>query len=258
MIRELSELLEIEVEAFSLHTGFPVLGRTARDPATLRFKIQAIACILETKDFLNVDMPGKVDGPQRAVKRKREESNYNPSKRSRSESSEEDAQARILLLETQIFESKKNYNNISTLIKLSQNGDKESTICLVASIALCRVFSRLMASGDFTKKPSTTEKESVVALWLHERYSEYKAILLQLLNSEASGSTALTLCMRMLKSEGAHLHNGQDYCFPTLFLRSILRTIFNPNCGDAVRREFCERYLKEYDDVRFHTFMAVE
>lgn len=173
-------------------------------------------------------MPGRVEGPGGAVKRKRVESRDKPSKRSRSESSEEDVQARVLLLETQIFESKKNYNNISTLIKLSRNEDEDPDVSLVASIALCRIFSRLMATGDFIKAQSTTEKESVVALWLRERYSEYRVVLLQLLNREASGSTALTLCLRMLKSEGTHLRNGQEYSFPSTFFKDILQSLLSP------------------------------
>lgn len=203
-------------------------------------------------------MPGRVEGSGEAVKRKRVISKHTPSKRARSESSEEDVQARILLLETQIFESKKNYNNISALIKLSRNEDEDPDVALVASIALCRIFSRLMASGDFIKAQSTTEKESVVALWLRERYSEYKVALLQLLNLEVSGSTALTLCMRMLKCEGTNLYNGQEYNFPSTFLRDILQNLLGPGCGDAMRREFHEKYLEEYDDIRFYTFAAVE
>jgi U3 small nucleolar RNA-associated protein 19 len=203
-------------------------------------------------------MPGRVEGSERAGKRKRVESTRKPSKRARSESNEEDAQARILSLETQIFESKKNYNSIITLIKLSRNEDDDPDVGLVSSIALCRIFSRLLASGDFTKTKSSTEKESVVTLWLRERYSEYKAVLLQFLDRESSGSTALTLCMRMLKSEGTHLLNGQDYNFPGSFLRDILRNLLSPDCGDAVRREFSEKYLKEYDDIRFYTFSAIE
>jgi U3 small nucleolar RNA-associated protein 19 len=212
----------------------------------------------EKNIIFNVDMPARVEGSGGAVKRKRVESRDKPSKRARSESSEEDVQARILLLETQIFESKKNYNNISTLIKLLRNEDGDPDVSLVASIALCRIFSCLMASGDFIKAQSTTEKESVVALWLRERYSEYKVALLQLLNLEALGSTALTLCMWMLKSEGTHLRNGQEYNFPSTFLRDILQILFGPGCGDAMRREFNEKYLEEYDDIRFFTFTAVE
>jgi U3 small nucleolar RNA-associated protein 19 len=203
-------------------------------------------------------MPGRVDGSEGPIKRKRTESNHRPLKRARSESSDEDVQARILLLENQIFESRKNYNNISTLIKLSRDGINSSGVSVISSIALCRIFSRLLASGDLTKTPDATEKESVVTLWLRERYLEYKAILVQLLNREDSGPTALTLCMRMLKSEGTYLRNEQDYCFPTVFLKNIIQRLMSANCGEAIRNEFAGKYLEEYDDIRFYSFAAVE
>lgn len=212
----------------------------------------------KTNLFFNVTMPGRVNGSQGLLKRKRVESEHRPSKRARSESSEEDVQARILMLETQIFESKKNYNNISTLIKLSRNEEEDQDVSFVSSIALCRIFSRLLASGDFTKAQGATEKESMVTLWLRERYVEYKAALIKLLNREGSGSTALTLCMRMLKSEGTHLRNGQEYSFPTIFLKDIVQSLLSPNCGDSLRRAFGEKYLSEYDDIRFYTFSAIE
>jgi U3 small nucleolar RNA-associated protein 19 len=208
--------------------------------------------------LFKIIMPGAVNGSEGLTKRKRVESKNRPSKRTRSESSEEDVQSRILLLETQVFESKKNYNNISTLIQLSRNRDDDIDVSLVSSIALCRIFSRLLASGDLTKVRATTEKESVVTLWLRERYSEYKAVLIQLLNRDGSESTALTLCMRMLKNEGTHLRNGQEYSFPTLFLKDIVQSILSPDGRDSIRREFIGKYLEEYDDVRFYTFAAIE
>lgn len=257
MIRELSGLLPIDVEANSRFVLLELAG--TRDSADVKIRRSINKSSLESNNlYLNFDMPGRVDSLEGAGKRKRAVSKHKPSKRARSESSEDDTQARILLLETKVLESKKNYNNISTLIKLSQNGDGDLSICLVASIALCRVFTRLMATGEFIKKPNTTEKETVVTLWLRERYSEFKDVLLQLLNQEASGSTALILCMRMLKSEGTYLCNGQDYSFPSTFLRDILRNILGPDCGDTIRREFSEKYLGEYDDIRFYTFAGIE
>jgi U3 small nucleolar RNA-associated protein 19 len=206
----------------------------------------------------HIDMPGVVKGAEGAGKRKRSELKHKPIKRARSESSEEDVQARILLLENQIFESKKNYNNISTLIKLVRAEGEESDVSIVASIALCRIFTRLLATGELAKPQAGTEKDSVVSLWLRERYSEYKTALVRLLGQKDSGSTVLTLCMRMLKSEGSHLKNGQDYSFPVLFLNEILKKLVAPNTTESVRDEFSQKYLEEYDDIRFYTFGAIE
>ena len=205
-----------------------------------------------------VNMPGVTGDSASAVKRKRASSDNRPSKRARSESSEEDVQAQILLLESEIFEAKKNYNNVARLIKIlrDENEDPESSV--VAAISLCRVFVRLMASGDMARKQASSEKDVVVIKWLKERYSEYKSALLLLLGEEGLESTALTLCMRLLKSEGEHLLHGQDYSFPTSFLTEIVQVILGPDSSEAIRAEFGAKYVEEYDDIRFYTFKAVK
>lgn len=203
-------------------------------------------------------MPALIDGSSGAGKRKRVLSKNAPSKRARSEDSEDDAQARILLLESEIFESKKHYNNISTLIQLLGITEDSDDDALIAAIALCRVFTRLLAAGDLTKKQSTTEKEAVVIQWLKERFLEYKTALLLFLSRESLGPTALTLCMRILKTEGTHILNGQEYNFPAIFLTDIIRALLNAEVSDDLRHEFSEKYVEEYDDIRFYTFESIE
>jgi len=200
-------------------------------------------------------MPAVLDAKATASKRKRSNVEKRPSKRVRSESDDEDAQAEILLLENEIFESKKHYNNIAKLIKILKDVDSEGSI--VAAISLCRIFTRLMASGDLVKNKSTSEKEAVVIQWLRERYSEYKQALLVLLQQDGAGSTVLTLAMRTLKSEGTHLLNGQDYCFPAVFLADILRALLRAQIDPAVRQEFSEKYVEENDDIRFYTYESL-
>jgi U3 small nucleolar RNA-associated protein 19 len=191
-------------------------------------------------------------------KRKRISSTEKPSKRARSESSEEDAQAQILLLENETFESKKNYNNIAKLIKILRDDNEDADNSVVAAISLCRVFVRLMTSGEMAKKQGSTEKEAVVVKWLKERYSEYKISLLLFLGEEGVDATALTLCMRLLKTEGEHLRNTQDYNFPTSFLTEIIQVLLQPDGGEAVRAEFGNKYVEEYDDIRFYTFKSIK
>jgi U3 small nucleolar RNA-associated protein 19 len=198
-------------------------------------------------------MRSTIDNLGKPAKRKRNTSETKPSKRARSESSEEDVQAQILLLETEIFESKKNYNNITALIKLLRDDGEDAENSVVAAISLCRVFTRLMVSGDMAKREGTSEKEAVVVEWLRERYSEYKMAILALLGEEAISSTALSLCMRLLKTEGQHLHNSKEYNFPTKFLMAIVRVLLKPGSDGSTRKEFSEKYVEESDDVRFYT-----
>jgi U3 small nucleolar RNA-associated protein 19 len=207
---------------------------------------------------IEANMPSTIDASGKSAKRKRKASEAKSSKRARSESGEEDVQAQILLLETEVFESKKNYNNITALIKLLRDDDEDIDNSIVASISLCRVFTRLMVSGEMTKREETTEKEAVVIKWLRERYSEYKITLLTFLGEEGISSTALTLCMRLLKTEGQHLHNSEEYNFPTKLLTDIVRVLLRPGSGGDTRKEFSEKYVEENDDVRFYTLEAVE
>jgi U3 small nucleolar RNA-associated protein 19 len=201
-------------------------------------------------------MPGAVGDTSHSAKRKRVSSDEKSSKLARSESSDEDDQAQILLLESEIFESRKNYNNVAKLIKILNTKDGDDSV--VAAISLCRVFMRFMISGELEKKKGSTEKDLVVIKWLGERYSEYKTALLTLLGEESIGNTALELCMRLLRTEGERLRNGQDYNFPTVFLTQIVQVLLKPETKENARKEFSEKFVEEYDDIRFYTFEAIE
>lgn len=206
-------------------------------------------------------MPAAVTGLNQSVKRKRTSSEKKPVKRARSESPDdsegEDGQAQILLLETEIFESKKHYNNIATLVNILGTQSEETDNSVLAAISLCRVFTRLMVSGDMVRKQGASEKDVVVLKWLKEQYTQYKAGLVGMLAYEGVASTALTLCMRLLKTEGEHMR-GQEYSFPTTFLSDMMR-VFLTEAGDAsTRAEFSEKFVEEYDDIRFYTLEALE
>ena len=202
-------------------------------------------------------MPGTVGDSSRPTKRKRAPSGKQPSKRIRSESSEENVQDEILLLENEIFESRKNYNNIAKLIKILRDDRKVTDESVVAAISLCRVFMRFMISGELEKKKGSTERDAVILKWLRERYSEYKTALLALMEAEEIGNTALEICMKLLKTEGEHLRNGQDYVFPTGFLTEIVQVLLKPETDEDARKEFSEKYVEENDDIRFYTFEAI-
>ena len=205
-------------------------------------------------------MPGTVREPGRSTKRKRVSVPARPSKRPRSESvsTDQDDQSQVLLLENEIFESKKNYNNVATLIAILKDEDEDPEKSVVAAISLCRVFTRLMICGDMSKGKETSEKDGVVIRWLKERYSEYKSALLVLLGEDGINTTVLTLCLRLLKSEGQHLQNGQDYNFPASFLTDIVQVLLDPESDGSARKEFSEAYAEENDDIRFYTFEAIE
>ncbi|KAH6606467.1 ccaat-binding factor [Trichoderma cornu-damae] len=180
-------------------------------------------------------------------------------KRRRSSSGEaEDPSAKILLMEQGILESKKNYNNIASLLSIArryEDGEDEPTL---AAVALCRIFLRLLAQGSLVAKKSLSEKDAVVVSWLKDQFSQYKSLLQDMLRDEEDlAVTALTLCMRALKAEGEHLYDKEEYTFPQAFLESIVAVLITSD-SDEVRKAFLESYVEEYDDIRYYTFKSVK
>lgn len=199
------------------------------------------------------------DGAQRS-KRKRPADGEVPQKRPRSESSDdegEDPKTEILLMEQGILESKKNYNDISILIETAKDYENETEASLLASVALCRVFIRLLAQGSLTLGRGLSEREGVVVRWLRDQLSSYKAVLLELLKTDEFSETALTLCMRILKAEGEHMSNKEDYTFPHVFFQNIVSALLEAE-DDGVRQTYMEEYAEGFDDMRYFTFKSIK
>lgn len=214
-------------------------------------------------------MPAAVGG-RKASKRKRTDTNEPPKKRARSHSSSsdrsqaagdgdnDDRKPKILLLETAILESKRNYNNITTLLHIARDQNKDEDAALLATVALCRVFIRLLAAGSLLRKNNSAEKDVILVHWLRDRLAEYNEVLLSFLTSDDHALTALTLSMRLLKAHGQYPYReGDDHSFPKVLLRDIVAAMCRPG-ADPVRREFVEKFVDEYDDIRLYTFKAIQ
>lgn len=208
-------------------------------------------------------MPAAVDA--KPLKRKRPSATKErPQKRARSETpsssdqDDDDPQVDILLLETAILESRKNYNNITTLINIARDIDRDEERALLAVVALCRVFIRLLSAGSLRRKKGLSEKDVTVVHWLRDRLAEYHQVLIALFRQEGAAMTALTLAMRLLKAQGQNPQNDKDeYNFPKAFLRDIVAALCRPEVDSEVRQEYIEKFVDEFDDIRFYTFKAV-
>lgn len=208
-------------------------------------------------------MPSVAQG--KIVKRKRPVAKEAPRKRARSESEsgsgssdDEDPQAEILLLESAILESKKHYNNITTLIEIARNQEEDGEKALVAAVSLCRVFIRLLAAGNLLRKKNLPEKEVVVVHWLRDRLLEYHEVLSSIFGKEEQAMTALTLSMRLLKAEGQYPQSDkEEYNFPKVFLTQIVGAMSQSGVDETVRKEFVDKFVDEFDDIRLFTFKAI-
>ncbi|KAH9879342.1 hypothetical protein J1614_002781, partial [Plenodomus biglobosus] len=212
--------------------------------------------------------PGNMAGPKAAttagVKRKRDpskpERRESKSKSRRKSPSDEgdDVQTDIALLEAKILESRKHYNNIATLLQLATQSGAENDAPILAAVALCRVFSRLLAVGDMVKPKGMGETEAVVVSWLKERYRDFLDALLDgFLPSEhpSKQSVALTLVMRLVKEESKA---DKDYKLKNGPLPRLIHILLSLPLDDLNRDEFAEKYFKQFDDIRFQTFQTIK
>jgi U3 small nucleolar RNA-associated protein 19 len=168
-----------------------------------------------------------------------------------------DPQATILQLEAQILESRRHYNNLATLLQLAKEHETENETAILAAVALCRVFSRLLSGGDMVKSKGMPESEVVIVQWLKERYREYQSILIEHYmrrGSPPTQSVGLTLIMRLVKEES----KGQkEYNWKHGPLSRIVETILFLPEEEGLTEEFAEKYFKPFDDIRFYTFQII-
>ncbi|KAF8426320.1 CBF/Mak21 family-domain-containing protein [Tirmania nivea] len=164
-------------------------------------------------------------------------------------------QSHILELEELIIESPRNYNHIVTLLTSLQDFASPS-LGITSAVSLCRTFCRLLAIGRMKKKDTDNPAEAKLLVWLKERYKDYLKELGALLGSGEVfyQTTALTLLMKLVKEEGAHLKGpGDDYFFPHDLMARIANGILYTDFSEdaTLRDEFVQKWLDEYHDVRY-------
>ena len=204
-------------------------------------------------------MPGLVNGSRTGKKRKSigdvPDTSRDEKILAQKSSQNTDRHGDILQLEKKILESRTNLNNITTLIKYcNKSGDPEERD-LVAAVALCRVFCRLMARSNLDASPVSSENEATIVEWLKERYQDYKLTLLKILVQKDTTRqfTALTLIMRLTKEETTHLNAMDDTVWRRGVFAEFLRALVEVDDGEQIRAEFVETYVEKFDDVRYYT-----
>ncbi|KAL9586289.1 MAG: hypothetical protein Q9212_001007 [Teloschistes hypoglaucus] len=212
-------------------------------------------------------MPAAVAEPtsERRRKRKAVEADQSTAPKPKLRKTEKDGprsagiEEEILLLESQILESRKHYNSIVTLLRHVQVGNGQNQASITAAVALCRVFCRLIALGSLSKSEEAPRSEITIVQWLRGQLEAYKKLLLSLLSMAdlVVSSTALILLMRLLKSETESLNQASDDNWRNGTLRSVVSRLIAADTADAIREEFADKYLQPFDDVRYFTFACL-
>lgn len=164
----------------------------------------------------------------------------------------------ILLLESKILESRKNYNDISQLIGHLHTENDE--IQSLAAVALCRVFCRLLAAGTLTNnnEPSDgrSQTDRTVSQWLLERLKETYTQLFQMLKEDnpTKQATTLTISMQLLREQAKHYHRSNFTEWSRNAFQDMMETLMAEDAPLAAAGGFAETFASKYDDIRYHAF----
>lgn len=161
----------------------------------------------------------------------------------------DDQEERILQLEAQVLESRKHYNNIAALLSLAKSGSDTSVL---ARVAICRIYCRLLAAGSLKVIGGAAESELVIVRWLKARLDEYLELVLA---ASQLNSTTLTLVMRLVKEEIKE--EGTSAWENGIFPRLTQALLTSGSSTEALRAEYNLKYFQEYDDVRFQTLGCI-
>jgi len=209
-------------------------------------------------------MPTPINGSETARKRRSRGEHSEGTKKRRMVAQDSspglNIEDEILALEGKILESRSNYNSIQTLLEYVRApciGVDSNDV--LAAVALCRVFCRLMAAGNLTKSQRNSDNEVIIVQWLRERLKEYENDLLRMLfvGDVARHSTALTLLMRLVIDEASHLNKSEEGIWRDGLFPKIVLTMVENNVASQITLEFVGKYLKKHADIRYHTFASL-
>jgi U3 small nucleolar RNA-associated protein 19 len=175
------------------------------------------------------------------TKRRREQTTGNDSELDR----------RVQKLEDELSKTTNGKSQMPELISLFDSDNPDSEHNLKVAICLCRVFSRMMAAGQFPWQKSKEEHG-----WQMREYGSYQSVVQQCLKKGhgSTPTTMLKLHMRMLKEES--LHNPDSIRIFESFA-GLVPALVEAADGAEVRKTFAEECLQPYQDCCYHSLEAI-
>lgn len=142
--------------------------------------------------------------------------------------------------------------NVSALLTLFKAEEQQKGTNLPVLVSLCKVFTRLMVSGEIVTARHAKAQSTVDSDTLRKLYEKYHECLqLSIHDGPADIQVAcLKLSMRMLKGQAEHL---EENVFSSSIYANLVATIIDANDGSDLRSVFIDDYLSVYHDCKFFT-----
>ncbi|KAI9271603.1 CBF/Mak21 family-domain-containing protein [Phascolomyces articulosus] len=148
---------------------------------------------------------------------------------------------------------KANLNNVVQLMDLTSSSKTTNAQVIHAAMhALHRVFSRFMTNGDLNPPNDPSSATGKVTLWLTSQFTSYLKRLRQLLSDQEPGLQvpALKILMTLVKTQSEYANKmANDQLQPIVYAM-----VWNKNLSAPLHKEWIEKYVNAYDDVRYHFY----
>lgn len=189
------------------------------------------------------------------TKRKRDDAGLNAEGRKRRTTrNSEKAPLDIKQLEQRIAEDpSKNQNDVETLIEMLDLTDLSAKMNLKAGVALCKVFSRLVASGILAKDHQGSKQSQELSDWYSQQYGKYRMALAKLLRSVSAFQRLplLHLSWRVLEQDAEMLDNTL-WVSDSMF-KPLLSVVVEIPDGKDIRETYVGEYMNHCHDCCYHS-----
>lgn len=63
--------------------------------------------------------------------------------------------------------------------------------------------------------------------------------------------------MRLVNERARHLPGAESHVWSSGFFKGVFEAVVEAEDGQSLRSEFVNKFLKEYEDIRYYTFMQI-
>ncbi len=194
--------------------------------------------------------------PDIEKKRKRDDvvPSQSQSRKRRTTRNGEDSSFDIEQLEKRIAKDpSKNHNDVEVLLQMLDLANPDGIINLRAGIALFKVFSRLIASGQIKHGNRSNEESHELSTWYIEQYRNYRMALAKSLRSVPAPQRLplIHLCWRVLEQDAESLGNAV-WVSDSMF-KPLLSAVVEIPSGTDVRETYVKEYMNQCHDCCYRS-----
>ncbi|KAF7506620.1 hypothetical protein GJ744_011552 [Endocarpon pusillum] len=146
-----------------------------------------------------------------------------------------------------------NHNDVETLLQMLDLANPDAKLNLRTGIALCKVFSRLIASGHLNKDNHGNNQSQELSAWYVEQYRKYRTTLARLLRSVSAAQRLplVHLCWKVLEQDAEFLGN-KVWVSESMF-KPFLSAVVDIPGGTDVRETYVDEYMNQCHDCCYHS-----